>query len=210
MTADEARLRREHNTNVRRLKRLLRPLPRRSNIHRYPFLKWFAKAARRRAYLWSFRTREVVPTLYAGCILAFMPLYGAQFPLAFAAAVIFRSNLPIIIGLQLISNPLTIPVIYTVAYFMGDFLLGIFGNAEEVAILVDDPSQAQAFRQIGYRITATMVGGMLIGFFIGFAASLAYRIGARRATLTFQRVRDMRRPSRKNSDGAATAAQETR
>ena len=208
MTVDETRLSREHNTNIRRLKRLLRPLPRRSNIHRYPFLKWFTKAARQRAYFWSFRSSEVVPTLYVGCILAFMPLYGAQFPLALAAAVILRSNLPIIIGLQLISNPLTIPVIYTTAYLLGDFLLGIFGDAEEVAMLMDDPSQAQAFRQIGYSITATMVGGMLIGYFTGFAASLAYRIGARRAARTFRRVRNMRRPRPKNPDVPATAVQE--
>ncbi|HCR37111.1 MAG TPA: hypothetical protein DIU37_03070, partial [Opitutae bacterium] len=51
----------ERYSRIRRVKKLLRPLPRRANIHRYPFIKWFANAAHKRPYLWSFRTKEVTP-----------------------------------------------------------------------------------------------------------------------------------------------------
>ena len=49
---------------IRRLKKWMRPLPRRSNIHRYPVLKWFSKFAYERSYLWSFRSKTIVPALF--------------------------------------------------------------------------------------------------------------------------------------------------
>ena len=39
----------------RRIRRWLKPLPRRASIHRYPILNRFADFARRRPYLWSFK-----------------------------------------------------------------------------------------------------------------------------------------------------------
>ena len=53
---------------IRRLKKWMRPLPRRSNIHRYPVLKWFSKFAYDRSYLWSFRSRTIVPALFLGSL----------------------------------------------------------------------------------------------------------------------------------------------
>ena len=50
----------------RRLRRWLKPLPRRANVDRYPVVRWFAAAARARPWLWSFRRREVLVSLYAG------------------------------------------------------------------------------------------------------------------------------------------------
>ena len=48
MTNETNRLFEEKRRRIRRLKRWLRPLPRRANVRRYPVLNWFAIAARKR------------------------------------------------------------------------------------------------------------------------------------------------------------------
>jgi hypothetical protein len=68
----------ERHKRIRLVKRLLRPLPRRTNIHRYPVLKWFGEAARKRAYLWSFRVGAMTPAFYVGSLLTLQPLIGVQ------------------------------------------------------------------------------------------------------------------------------------
>ena len=61
----------------------MRPLPRRSNIHRYPILKWFSKFAYDRSYLWSFRSRTIVPALFWGVWIAMLPIVGVQMLVVF-------------------------------------------------------------------------------------------------------------------------------
>ena len=111
----------------RRLKRWLRPLPRRTNVGRYPVIKWFADAARRRPWLWSFRRREVMVSIYAGSVLALLPTYGVQVLLGLALAVVLRGNLAVMTALQMVVNPLTIVPIYAATYFIGDALLAAAG-----------------------------------------------------------------------------------
>lgn len=178
--------RKQRHSRIRRVKKFLRPLPRRANVHRYPVIKWFADAARKRPYLWSFRSSEVVPALYAGFILTFIPLYGIQIPTAFVLSLLFRANLPVLIALQFISNPLTVPPIYIADYYTGKFILSFMGGAPALPAEVQDianPETAkkaagavrQGFSIFGY----TMVGGAIIGYFCGFISSAIYRIGSR-------------------------------
>ena len=89
---------------IKRLKKWMRPLPRRSNIHRYPVLKWFSKFAYDRSYLWSFRSRTIVPALFWGVWIAMLPIVGLQMLVVFFLAMLVRANLPIIIALQWIST----------------------------------------------------------------------------------------------------------
>ncbi|WP_297800231.1 DUF2062 domain-containing protein [Arenimonas sp. GDDSR-1] len=103
----------------RRIRTWLKPLPRRATIHRYPILKRFAAFARRRPYLWSFKDAPVVRAIYLGSLLAYLPTYGAQIVIAFIAAWFGRANLTLMIGLQMITNPLTAGPIYLAAYGLG-------------------------------------------------------------------------------------------
>ena len=103
----------------RRIRTWLKPLPRRATIHRYPILKRFAAFARRRPYLWSFKDAPVVRAIYLGSLLAYLPTYGAQIVIAFIAAWFGRANLTLMIGLQMITNPLTVGPIYLAAYGLG-------------------------------------------------------------------------------------------
>lgn len=57
-----------------------------------------------------------------GLFLAFIPVPG-QMVLAALAAIYFRVNLPLAITLVWITNPLTIPAIFYLAYKIGAFLL---------------------------------------------------------------------------------------
>ena len=61
----------------------MRPLPRRSNIHNYPVLKWFAETAYKRAYLWSFKGKAIKPALFWGMVISFSPLVGIQMLIVF-------------------------------------------------------------------------------------------------------------------------------
>ena len=149
-----------------------------------------------------------MPAFYAGCILAFMPLYGAQIPLAFLASLIFKANLPILVGLQLISNPLTVPIIYLTAFSIGDFLLSIFGDTGQMAQVSGVPEGTNLLKQGVYNVTVMMVGGMIIGYFAGFISSLVYRIAALRASRTLSRMREIRRIKSSNSPDKVSTVQE--
>jgi uncharacterized protein len=149
-------------SRIRRTKRLLRRLPRRANIHRYPVLKWFAAAARKRHYLWSFRLPQMTPAFYAGAILAFMPLYGAQLAISVALAVVLRANLPVLAGLQLITNPLTLAPIYFITYRIGREILNWIGVGGGTAWVFSTAN-------------ALALGGLIAGILLGLALDLLYR-----------------------------------
>lgn len=112
----------------RRLRRWLRPLPRRANVARYPIIKWFADAARKRPYLWSFKRPQVLASLYAGSVLALMPVYGMQVAIGLALAILVRGNLTVMVALQMVTNPLTLGPIYYGTYSLGAWLMGAMGD----------------------------------------------------------------------------------
>jgi len=123
----------------KRVRALLKPLPRRANIHRYPVLKRFAAYARRYPFLWSFRDAPVLRAIYLGSLLTFMPSYGLQIPIAFAAACLGRANLTVTVAIQMINNPLTLGPIYVATYATGKALMALLrlpaGNAAVDAAL---------------------------------------------------------------------------
>ncbi len=147
---------------IRRAKQFLRPLPRKATLHRWPVLKWFAKTARKRPFLWSFRVREVSIALYAGFIIAFQPLVGLQFVLAIAAALILRANLPVIMGTQLVTNFATMLVIYPVLGVIGHFLIQLFG----LELPVSD---------VGYKASSIILGGIVAALVVAFVLDMIYR-----------------------------------
>ena len=67
--------------------------------------------------------RSVSSAFFIGLFNAFVPV-PFQMALSAAAAIIFRTNLPIAVGLVWITNPLTIPPIFYFSYKVGTWLLG--------------------------------------------------------------------------------------
>lgn len=171
----------------RRLRKLLRPLPRRANVRRYPVIKWFAEHANRRPYLWSFKRAHVLPSLYVGSVLALLPLYGLQGLLAFAAALLVRGNLTVMVALQFITNPFTIGPIYYFTYRVGMWLIATTGMGEGMA-------------GWGTRVNALFLGGLVVGLATALAVDLVWRFAAweaglfrRRLAALRQQVEDRRR-----------------
>jgi uncharacterized protein (DUF2062 family) len=160
MAESEQNIRRERR---RRFKRFLRPLPRRANIHRYPILKVFTRHVRKRPYLWSFRQEKVSVACYAGSILAMLPLYGFQIPLALLAAVAFRANLPVIVAIQFITNPVTMAPLYLTTHKIGNWLIESTGFTAHGS-------------RVGGAAYALVVGGICLGLALGFVLDLVYRI----------------------------------
>lgn len=180
---------------IRRVKRWLRPLPRRATIHRYPILKFFALAARKRAYIWSFRVENAVPAIYAGSILTLLPIYGLQIVLALLLALLLRGNLPILVGLQIVSNPLTVIPIWFSAYQIGRHFLGVLGIAAapltrtEVQALLYNFTHGHWGGNIERLLTVfgvTSLGAIIMGTFFGLVGSMSYRIIANRTAASYK------------------------
>ena len=171
----EARFRR-----IRRLKKWMRPLPRRSNIHRYPVLKWFAKTAYDRSYLWSFKGNAMVQALFWGIWIAMLPIVGIQMIVVFLLALIVRANLPLIVALQWISNPFTMAPIYFADYEIGLLILKLFGveyGRNKLLTAEFDWSSIEFadLWELVDTLPPMMVGGSVVGISLGVLAVFLYK-----------------------------------
>lgn len=201
MSPEEQQLYQERHARIRRLKRFLRPLPRRTNVHRYPFLKWFAQSARKKAFLWSFRPEAVSPALILGSILTFLPLYGVQIPIALALALALHANLPLFVGLQLVTNPLTVAPIYFINFQVGRLFMKIYGmelpelSLHELREILETIFSGSWDDNLGFLLKVfliTCLGGVIIGLFTGIAAAQFYRYAAKRTSRAYERLRVLR------------------
>lgn len=199
MTAEESEFHETKWRRIRRVKRWLRPLPRRTNIHRYPILKWFAEAARKRIYIWSFRVENAVPAIYSGSVLTLMPLYGIQVPTAFILALLLRANLPILVGLQVVSNPLTVWPIWLADYQIGRAIISVVGievpplNREELRIMLDNfvnGDWGDKFENLSTVFSVTSLGAIVMGTFFGLIGCIVYRIVANRTAASYVLLRE--------------------
>lgn len=151
------------HSRIRRAKQFLRPLPRRTNLHRWPVLKRFAKAARKSPYLWRFGEREVRMALYLGSVIAFLPIFGAQFLVGFFAAIAARANLLVIMAVQLVTNFFTAVPIYWFTTKTGAWIV-------EICHL---PSLHPGIMRGTYN---AVLGGIAVGLLFGLATDLVFRL----------------------------------
>lgn len=167
---------------VKWFKKIFRYAPRKATIHRYPGLRFFANSARKRSYLWSFRVGEVVPALYAGWILTLMPVMGIQILLALALALLLRANLMVLVGLQMLSNPLTIGIIWPFNYKVGRMLMSIFEKSNNASQVDETLVQATGSSELTSKgiaalhgFAAICIGALVMGYILGFISSWIYR-----------------------------------
>lgn len=166
---------------IRRLKKFLRPLPRRSNVHKYPILKWFSDTAYRRSYLWSFRSKEIQSALFFGLWISLLPIVGIQMIFVFVIALWVRANLPLIVALQWVSNPFTMGPIYFADYKIGMAIINLLQlNYPANKLLSADYDWSQfSFKEL-LRLIDTfppmLVGGSVLGVSFGLLAVFLYKI----------------------------------
>lgn len=187
--------RREYGQRLRRIRRLLRPLPRRATIARYPVLKWFAATARRSWFLWSFKRGPLLRAIYFGSVLALLPLMGVQLPLSLLLCLLVRANLPVCAALQFITNPLSAVPVYGFTYLVGHWLLYRLGGGEGrydpgAALALVDGSQLLS--AAGDVVGALLLGGVVVGLAIAVLVDLGWRLLAWEASVFRERYRRLR------------------
>lgn len=74
--------------------------------------------------LWHLNRRSVATAFAVGLFFAFVPV-PFQMVLAAGGAIIFNGNLPISVAMVWLTNPLTMPPIFYVAYLLGAWLLDV-------------------------------------------------------------------------------------
>lgn len=181
----------ELHARRQRLKRLLRYLPRRAVLHRYPLVGRFAATARRRSYLWSLRDRNVRAGIYLGAIVSLWPVMGMQIGVVFVASLLFRANVMVAGALQLLSNPFTAAPLYYSTYRVGRFVLDHFGyrtaNDRAMPEAMPDgtlPVEMDTVTRFQDAVTALFVGGTVCGLVLALVLDVVYL-----ATVRYSRPR---------------------
>lgn len=186
----------------RRVRALLRRLPTRAGFARLPGVGRFATAVRARPWLWSFRTAQVVPALYAGAVIGLLPIPG-QVPLAVMAVLALRANLPVAVALCFASNPLTMVPLASACYAAGHLLLDLAWPGAK-AYQLDTALSALAsgdFSGAGVALLSVAVGAPIVGLGAGALMHAIWLIGAWEARVFQRQIARLR---------AAVAAHEER
>lgn len=205
MTEEHHHQRHLRFARIRRAKFWLRFMPRRARFHTYPVVGRFAAFARKRSYLWSFRYAELRPSFYVGSILSLMPALGVQLPIAFAVCLFFRTNFMVTGGLQFLTNPVTIWVVYPATYKVGETLLyhSGWGPAESVPAVpapaldgeldlrplagaapaparpenwLSELASKLRVQSLTHLFNALILGGLVCGLLLGAALDLLWRL----------------------------------
>lgn len=155
-----------------RLRRLLRWLPSKRSLVKIPLLRQFGSYLKKQTHLWSFREKRVTPAIFLGSIIAFLPIFGLQLLTVVALAVVLKINLPVITGLQFVSNPLTLVPIYLANYKVGSWILQGIGMAEKGA------------ENLVHGVNSTIVGGAVLGTVFGLLMYSLYLIRIKRSFRT--------------------------
>lgn len=212
MSPEHHEHRQKRFARIRRAKWFLRFMPRKARFHRYPLIGRFADFARKRDYLWSFRTESVRPALYIGSVIALLPLLGIQVAVAFALALMSRANVMLLVGLQFITTPITAPPLYYATYHVGRAAMEAVGfekvpqHVESEAALIQEletmdqsitVSDQKWSDRWGGTIVALMIGGLIVGSLVGFILDIIWRYGSGRAE-----ARKIRRAVQKIDSGS--------
>lgn len=174
----EEQNRAQRRARLARFRKWLRYLPRRSNVGRYPVIRNFAAAAKARPYLWSFDLANVRKAIYLGTIISMLPVYGLHTLIAFGAAILFRANLGVSVGVQVITNPVTAFPLYFLANRVGAWMLR--------------PLHGGGPLPLSSEIYALILGGLVVGFVIALLLDVFVRIAVWEARQLRERHRQVK------------------
>ena len=97
-------------------------MPSHTEVRGHKHLKIFGEVLHE-PNLWHINRRSMAGAFAVGLFCAWVPI-PSQMLLAAAAAILFRTNLPLSVVLVWISNPLTIPPMFYFAYLVGTWVIG--------------------------------------------------------------------------------------
>jgi uncharacterized protein (DUF2062 family) len=182
---------------VRKL--LRRVLPAAGTLRNQRALRWIGPLLER-SWLWQISCSTVAAGAAIGVFFAFAtPI--AQIPLAAAAAVMLRANLPAAVLGTFVSNPFTFVPIVVLAYEMGSACLGMSADRNLASEIVARISSAGFSLDYWLEHATDVSGPLALGLLVmavvgaGFSwvgVQVAWRLGvlrARRRLLAARRLR---------------------
>ncbi len=119
--------------------------------------------------------------LFWGIWISMLPIVGIQMIVVFFVSLLVRANLPLIIALQWISNPLTMGPIYFADYKIGMILINLMGlKYPKNNLLSRNYDWSEFSMKELLRLLDTFppmfLGGSVLGIFMGVFAVFLYKI----------------------------------
>lgn len=141
--------------------------------------------------IWHLNRRSVACAFAIGLFCAFIPL-PFQMGIAAGFAIIFRCNLPISVALVWITNPITMPALFFLAYKIGTWLTGTYLGHFEFELSLN-----WLFTELRDRWYPFLVGCLFVGFISALLGYITVRIMWRIQVVSFWKERKFRKIQRK-------------
>ncbi|OZY85747.1 ATP-binding protein [Cellvibrio mixtus] len=112
--------------------------------------------------LFHLNRHSVSVAMFWGLFVALLPIPG-QMPVAAAAALIFRCNLPLSVALTWITNPVTMPFFFFITYQMGRLIL----QTDPINITTPELSWDWLANEFGHLWKPLLAGSVITGLLFG-------------------------------------------
>ncbi|NJK91779.1 MAG: DUF2062 domain-containing protein [Blastochloris sp.] len=129
--------------------------------------------------MWRLKREPVARAWLLGSLVSLSPLMGFHLLLACTLALFTRSNIPVAFALQWLTNPLTAPLYYPVAYLLGCRILGYTPESREGWKTIFSHLSKFEFQwifsdagELGQMVAALFVGCLALGLALGSAGYL--------------------------------------
>lgn len=109
-------------------------------------------------------THDIAMGLASGCVVSWTPTFPFQILQCFIFCKIVRANFPAAVLGTVFGNPWTFPILFTIAYHVGAFVLGVTGLDDLFLILF---GHTYFFEENGFGIETflpTLFGGYIMAF----------------------------------------------
>ncbi|MBP5191382.1 MAG: DUF2062 domain-containing protein [Opitutales bacterium] len=145
--------------------------------------------------LWSFAYQPMRAAYFAGWILTWLPVMGIQIPIAILLAVLFRANVLLLIAIQMVSNPLTVPFMYPLEFSLGKWFASLLpfhsdfitqASLKGMLSAIKSGSWEQLF-SIGFGgFLLACLGGTLIGTVCAYVSCRIHKRILRNSLMTYE------------------------
>ena len=137
--------------------------------------------------LWHMNRRSVSVACAVGLFCAFIPI-PFQMVLAAGIAIIFRCNLPISVALVWITNPITMPPLFFLAYKVGTWITDVNLGPFEFELSLN-----WLFTELRERWRPFLAGCLFMGTLSGLIGFISARVAWRVYVVTFWKRRRLRK-----------------
>ena len=176
-------------------KLIKRFMPDQQKVRQHKHLQIFGKLLHD-PNLWHLNRRSASGAFAVGLFMAFIPL-PMQMLFAAAAAIIFRVNLPLSVGLVWLTNPITIPPVFYGCYRIGAWLLNTPVNDKNFELTMEWFES-----QMGHIWEPLLLGSVIMGTISAILGYFAIRGLWRLHLLQHIKERKARRKAKRENSKA--------